>query len=428
MVASWRRDSPWLALVLLMAISTVGFIDRIVVNVLVEPIKSEFQLSDTQVSFMGMAFTVLNIGVGLIVARFAERVRRLSLISVGTLAWSAATAACGWAGSWIQLLVARMGVGLGEAIGLPSLQSVISDYFPANKRGLAISVLMLAPPIGAFVGFVGGGWIAQEFDWRFTFLIAAVPGVLLGVLAWLFIAEPPRGRHDIGAGDDVPPMSAVLRRLFALPSARNLVFGSAFAAMLGFGLNYFFTSLMIRKFELGLAEAGLYSGLIASLPAALSVVGSGWLADRLSAKGPSAYALIPAICLIIGGPLYVLAITRDSLPLLLGLISVTTFLTFGYLGVTYAALQNLMHPRMRATTSAVLNVVYGIASALGPILLGALSDRMSLDYGPAQGLAVAMAITGALYVWAGLHYLLAARRLGRDTLAITGAPDTMSIH
>jgi len=421
MLASMRRDSPWLALVLLMAISTVGFIDRIVVNVLVEPIKGEFRLSDTQVSFMGMAFTVLNIGVGLVVARYAERVRRLSLISVGTVLWSAATAACGWAGSWVQLLVARMGVGLGEAIGLPSLQSVISDYFPANKRGLAISVLMLAPPVGAFIGFVGGGWIAQNFDWRFTFLIAALPGVLLGVVAWLFIAEPPRGRHDLGAGDDVPPISAVLRRLFGLRSARNLVIGSALAAMLGFGLNYFFTSLMIRKFELGLAEAGLYSGLIASLPAALSVVGSGWLADRLSVRGPAAYALIPAICLIIGGPLYVLAITRDSLPVLLGLISVTTFLTFGYLGVTYAALQNLMHPRMRATCSAVLNVIYGLVSGIGPILLGALSDRMAVSYGPAQGLAVAMAITGALYVWAGLHYLAAARRLGADT-AIATAP------
>jgi len=421
MFASLRRDSPWLALVLLMAISTVGFIDRIVVNVLVEPIKVEFRLSDTQVSFMGMAFTVLNIGVGLVVARYAERVRRLSLISVGTVLWSAATAACGWAGSWVQLLVARMGVGLGEAIGLPSLQSVISDYFPANKRGLAISVLMLAPPIGAFVGFVGGGWIAQEFDWRFTFLIAAVPGVLLGILAWLLVAEPPRGRHDVGAGDDVPPIGAVLRRLFALPSARNLVIGSALAAMLGFGLNYFFTSLMIRKFEVGLAEAGLYSGLIASLPAALSVVGSGWLADRLSAKGPAAYALIPAVCLLLGGPLYVLAITRDSLPLLLGLISVTTFLTFGYLGVTYAALQNLMHPRMRATCSAVLNVIYGLVSGIGPILLGALSDRMGLSYGPAEGLAVAMAITGALYVWAGLHYLVAARRLGTDMAVVAGA-------
>ena len=131
---SMRRDSPWLALVLLMAITTVGFIDRIVVNVLVEPIKGEFRLSDTQVSLMATAFTVLNIGLGLIVARFAERVRRLTLISVGTLLWSVATAACGLAASWVQLLVARMGVGLGEAIGLPSNQSVVSDYFPPNRR------------------------------------------------------------------------------------------------------------------------------------------------------------------------------------------------------------------------------------------------------------------------------------------------------
>jgi MFS family permease len=413
-----RRDAPWLALILLMAINVVGFIDRIVVNVLVEPIKGEFELSDAEVSLMATAFTLLNVGAALIVARLAERVRRLTLISVGTLLWSGATAVCGAAGSWGQLLAARMGVGVGEAIGLPSLQSVASDYFPPSKRGLAISVLLLAPPVGAFIGFVGGAWIAQEYDWRFTFLMAAVPGLVLGILAWLFVAEPPRGRYDAGADDAVPPLKAVLHRLFALPSARNLVIGSSLAAMLGFGLNYFFTSLMIRKFEVGLAEAGLYSGLIASLPAAISVLGSGWLADKLSVRNPSAYALIPAVCLLIGGPLYVLAITRESLPMLLGLVSVTTFLTFGYLGVTYAALQNLMHPRMRVSSYAVLNVVYGIASAAGPFLLGALSDGMARSYGPAQGLTVAMAIAGALYIWAGLHYLLAARRLGADTAAV----------
>lgn len=418
---SMRRDSPWLALVLLMAISTVGFIDRIVVNVLVEPIKGEFRLSDTQVSLMGTAFTVLNVGVGLVIARYAERARRLSLIAAGTVLWSVATAACGLVASWAQLLAARMGVGLGEAVGLPSNQSVIADYFPPNRRGLAISVLMLAPPVGAFVGFVGGGWIAQHFDWRFTFLMAALPGLVLGVLAWLFVAEPPRGRHDTGASDAVPPMRQVLHRLFVLPSARNLVIGSALAAMLGFGLNYFFTSLMMRQFAVGLAEAGLYSGLIASLPAAVSVIGSGWLADRLGGKTPAAYALIPAMCLILGGPLYVLAITRESLGLLLGLVSLATFLNFGYLGVTYAALQNLMHPRMRVSAFAVLNVVYGLASALGPLLLGWLSDRMALSYGPAEGLKVAMAMTGALYVWAGLHYLLAARRLKRDLAGLVAA-------
>ncbi|HWK41258.1 MAG TPA: MFS transporter [Croceibacterium sp.] len=417
-----RLDSPWLALALLMAINTVGFIDRIVVNVLVEPIKGEFQLTDTQVSLMAMAFTILNIGAGLVIARYAERIRRLSLISFGTLIWSAATAACGWATGWAQLLVARMGVGLGEAIGLPSLQSVIADYFPAGKRGLAISVLMLAPPLGAFIGFVGGAWIAQEYDWRFTFLIAALPGVFLAVLIWLFVAEPPRGRYDsVVADDDVPPFGEVLRRLFALPSARNLVIGSAMAAMIGFGVNYFFTSLMIRKFELGLAQAGMYSGVIASLPAALSVLGSGWLADRLGAKSPASYALVPAVCLILGGPIYAFAITREDLMPLLGLVGVATFLNFGYLGVTYAALQNLMHPRMRVTCFAILNVIYGLASAIGPILLGWLSDTMAPIHGAGQGLVVAMAIAGGFYVWAGLHYLLAARRLARDSAAVQAA-------
>jgi len=408
-----------MALIILTAISTVGFIDRIVVNVLVEPIKAEFALSDTQVSLMGAAFTLLNIGLALIVARYAERTRRLTLISVGTLLWSGATAICGLAGNWTSLLFARMGVGVGEAIGLPSLQSVIADYYPAGRRGLAISTLMLAPPIGAFIGYVGGGWIAQNFDWRFTFYIAAVPGIILALIAWLLVAEPARGQHDAGATDNtVPPISAVLRRLFGLASARNLVIGSAIAAMLGFGINYFFTSLMMRRFGLGIGEAGLYSGVIASLPAALSVLGSGWLADRWGARTPAAYALVPAACLLVGGPLYAFAITREELPTLLGLVSIATFLNFGYLGVTYAALQNLMHPRMRATASALLNIVYGIASALGPFLLGLLSDGMAARQGESLGLATAMAMAALLYLWAAAHYVLAARRLGEETKGV----------
>jgi MFS family permease len=420
-----RREAPWTALFILTAISTVGFIDRIVVNVLVEPVKAEFRLTDAQVSLMGLAFSVLNIGAALVIARFAERTRRMTLVSLGTVLWSAATALCGLAGGWIPLLAARMGVGLGEAIGLPSLQSLVADLFPATRRGLAISVLLLAPPLGAFIGFVGGGRIAESYDWRFTFLIAAVPGFVLALLAWLLVPEPPRGRHDPGSGEAVPPISRVLARLLLLPSARQLVIGSALAAMLGFGLNFFFTSLMIRRFEVGLGEAGLYAGLIASLPAALSVLGSGWLGDRFGARNPAAYALVPGICLVLGGPLYVLAITRDELWLLLSLVSVATFLNFGYLGITFAALQNLMHPRMRVTASAVLNVVYGAAAGLGPLLLGLLSDWAARDYGAVPGLTLAMAIGGALYVWAGLHYIAASRRYAAD-LATAQSEDTGS--
>ena len=418
-----RRSTPWLALALLTGISTIGFIDRIVVNVLVEPVKAEFSLSDSQVSLMGVAFTALNIVVSLAIARLAERVRRMSLISFGTLLWSAATALCGWAAGWTQLLVARIGVGVGEGVGLPALQSVVTDYYPAHKRGFALSVLMLAPPIGAAVGFMGGAMIAQEFGWRHTFLVAAVPGVVLAVLAYVFVAEPERGQHDAAsAGDAVPPVRAVLHRLLALPSAAHLLFGSALAATLGFGLNYFFTSLMMRQFSVGLAEAGFYSGIIASAPAAVSVLMQGWLADRFGAKNPAAYMLIPAACMVIGGPLYVLAITRDGLPLLLALVSLTTFLNFGYLGVTYAALQNLMHPRMRATASALIGAVYGVAGAGGPVLVGVLSDTFAATQGPSQGLVTAMAVTGALYVWAALHYWLASRRFAADR-ARTAAQD-----
>ena len=415
-----RSASPWLALIVLTGISTVGFIDRIVVNVLVEPVKAEFGLTDTQVALMGAAFTVLNIGVGLLIARLAERVRRLSLISLGTLLWSGATALCGWAGGWFQLLGARMGVGVGEAIGLPALQSVLADYWPASKRGFALSVLMLAPPIGAMVGFMGGAWIAQEFGWRETFLVAAVPGLVLGVIAYIFVAEPRRGQHDAGADDAVPPFTAVLRRLFALRSARQFVLGSALAAMFGFGLNYFFTSLMIRQFDTSLAEAGLYSGLIASAPAAISVVLQGWLGDRLAVRTPAAYALIPAASLLLGGPIYALGIVQTDLATLLAIICVATFLNFGYLGVTFAALQNLMHPRMRATCSALLNAIYGLSSAGGPLLLGWMSDHFAQTQGEAQGLVTAMAVAGGLYVWAALHYLLAARNYRADLAMIRG--------
>jgi MFS family permease len=413
-----RRDSPWLALILLTGVGTIGFIDRIVVNVLVEPLKQEFSLTDSQVSLMGLAFAVLNVLVGIGVARVAERARRLTLTAAGTIFWSLATGACGMVTSWTQLLVSRVAVGLGEAIGLPGNQSVIADYFPANRRGLAMSVLLLSPPVGAFIGFVGGAWIAQNYGWQWTFILAAVPGVILGVLVHMFIKEPPRGRHDAEAGEEVPKLGAVIRRFALLPSARHLVAGSTLAAAIGFGLNFFFTSLMMRRFGLSIAEAGLYAGLIASLPAAASVVASGWLGDRLGAKNPAAYALIPGISILIGGPLYIVAIVQDSLPLLLGLVTVSAFLQFGYLGITFATLQNLMHSRMRATASALLNAIYAIAGGIGPYVLGRMSDKLEASYGIGIGLAYAMALLSLVYLWAGAHYILAARTLGRDMDAV----------
>ncbi|WP_271078866.1 spinster family MFS transporter [Aurantiacibacter sp. MUD61] len=416
-----RRNSPWLALGILAAIATVGFIDRIVVNVLVEPIKQEFGLSDTQVSMLTWAFAALNVLGGFVTARFAERVRRLTLIAGGVTIWSMFTAACGLAGSWVQLLTARMGVGLGEAIGLPPNQSVISDYFPANKRGLAISILLLSPPLGAFIGFVGGGYVAQNFGWEATFLVAAIPGFVLGIAAYIFVGEPRRGQFDAEQGDDVPPISAFIERIWSLPSARYLILGSFIAAALSYALNFFFASLLVRKFDMGLAEAGLYTGVLASLPAALSIVGAGWLGDRLGERNPAAYALIPGVGLAIGGPLGVFGILQGDLTILLVCVGGSIFFTLSYLGITFATIQNLMHPRMRATASATLNGIYTLAGGVGPTLIGLLSDALSEEHGAGQGLAIAMAIGGAVYLLAALFYFLAARHLRSDTERVSGA-------
>ena len=421
---SMRRDSPWLALILLTAIATVGFIDRIVMNVLAVPIQAEFQLSDTQVGLLtGLAFAVLNVVLGIAVARYAERGRRLSLIAVGTLLWSFATAACGMVTSWVQLLLARIGVGVGEAVGLPAAQSVISDYFPPERRATALGVFLLAPPIGAFLGSAGGSWIGQEYGWREAFFIATIPGVVLALLAWMLIAEPPRGRHDPGAGDEVPSLGAVFRRLVGLKSARQLLAGSTLASMVGFGLNSFMAFLLVRKFEFSLAEAGLFAGLLASLPGAISVVAGGRLADRFGASNPAAYARIPGLCLLVAAPIYIVAITQDDVALLLGLVFVAALFQYTYLGVTFGVFQNLLHPRMRATGSALLNATYGlIGQGLGPLMVGWLSDRLAPDNGAGNGLAYAMAITAGLYFWAATHYLLAARHVGGDLAAMREVP------
>lgn len=416
-----RRDSPWLALSLLTGVATVGFIDRVVLNVLVEPIKAEFRLSDTQMGFLtGLAFAVLNVALGIFVARIAERRERIGLIALGTLAWSVAAAWSGIAVNWVQLLLSRIGVGVGEAVGLPANQSVVADYFPPNRRATAMSVLLLAPPLGAFIGGAGGGYIAQHFDWRMAFIASAVPGVILSILVYLLVAEPPRGRHDSGDVTHVPSTTAVVARFWKLNSARHLVAGSTLASLVGFGLNAFFAALMIRRFGLPLGEAGLYAGAIASLPAAISVFAGGWVTDRIGPRHPAAYALVPGISLLIGLPLYAFAITSTDLVLLLGLVTISALFQYTYLGVTFGTVQNMMHPRMRATASAMLNAVYSlVGSGLGPLLVGKLSDHFQAggaDGG--QALAWAMAASTAIYLWAGAHYLLAARHLGADLAAV----------
>jgi MFS family permease len=397
------RSSPGWALFVLAAISTCGFIDRIVMNVLAQPIKTEFQLTDLQIGLVaGFAFALLNVLLGIWVARIAERRRRLTLIGIGTLLWSVATALCGTVTSFATLALARVGVGVGEAIGLPASQSVISDYFPREKRATAISVLLLAPPIGAFLGSAGGAMIAQTLGWRAAFVAASLPGFLLGVWALATVAEPLRGQHDgLGAeGQTVPPLGAVLARMWQRHSFRHLLAGSTIASLVGFGLNAFLAAFLLRRFGYSVT---------------LSVIGSGWLADRMARSDARSYATIPAVSMLIAAPLYVMAVTRETAPAAIALLALAATVQYTYLGPSQGVFQNLMHPRMRASCYAVVGIVYSlVGGGLGPLVVGALSDHFAVRNGEAGGLTTAMAIIAVFYLWAAVHFFVARRRIREE--------------
>jgi MFS family permease len=410
-----RRHSPALALTLLTMIGTIGFIDRIVVNALVEPLKDEFGLSDAQIGLLGLAYSALNIVLGVGIARLAEHRRRLTFTTIGTLLWSVAATASGFVHGWHQLLAARIAVGVGEAVGLPANQSVISDYYPPHRRASAMSILLLAAPLGAFIGLGLGGMVAQHWGWRWAFIVTGLPGIVLALAVWLFVKEPPRGAHDGEVDHAVPPASAVLKRLLLLPSARHLVMGGALGSLVGFGLIAFSSALLTRRFGLPVGEAGLLTALTASLPAAVAVALGGQIADRLTPRMKAAHAKVPALCLLLAAPLYAVAMTRSELVPMVVLTGLSTLLQFTFLGPTAGSIQNMLHPRMRATGHALTNIFTGLVGGLGPVLVGWLSDHLARAGYPSDvALGYGMAGCGLVSLWAAAHYALAARTLETD--------------
>jgi MFS family permease len=419
-----RISSPGWALFLLTGISICGFIDRIIMQVMVEPLKHEFRLSDLEIGLLvGLAFALLNVLLSLWVARLAERRERISLVWIGTILWSIATSLCGAATSFGALLAARIGVGVGEAVGLPATSSLLSDYFRPEKRTTAMSVLMLAPPIGAFLGSAGGAMVAQAYGWRYAFYVAAVPGFILAMLLAFTVKEPPRGVHDglSSEKDVVPPLSAVLARIWRRRSLTHLLVGSTVASMTGFAVNAFLAAFLLRRFGFSLRDAGVTAGLIASVPASLSVFGAGWLADRFGRRDARFYGWVPGIALFISAPLYALAVTRETAAGAITLLTLSALVQYCYLGPTAGVFQNMMHPRMRASATAFNSLIYSLlGGAVGPLLIGALSDHFTdkaSQAGPGIGLSHAMAAMTIFYVWGGIHYLLATRHL-RHELAL----------
>jgi predicted MFS family arabinose efflux permease len=440
-----RGYRTWLVVVLLV-LSALNFADRAVLSVLAQPIKEDLKLTDSELGILqGLGFAILYSVLGLPIGWLAERVSRKNLIAACVAVWSVMTAACGLAGSFMSLLLGRVGVGIGEAGFQPPASSLLADHFKANRRASVMAIILLGSPIGFLIGQSVGGIVAATWNWRAAFYVLGIPGLIAALVTWITLREPPRGLAE-GAITTAaaPSVREVFVTLWAKPAFRHLLAGFTIS---GFAMNavaQFVLPFYLRGFGLPLATVGVVFGAIAFSSNGLGMLVGGFGFDRLSRHDLRWPLWGPAAMFVIAAPLYLGAFSATSATVSMTFIWFANFTLATYLAPSSATMQNLIGPRMRAMTSAIVAMVAGLLGAgLGPTLLGVASDRYASAFfqggdfiascpgglappGGAEaldlacraastsGLRAALISALAFFAWAALHYLLAARTLRRD--------------
>ena len=252
----------------------INFIDRSILSLLLEPIKLELALSDTQLGLLGgLAFALFYTCLGIPIAALADRRSRVKILAISMVIWSAMTALCGLAGSFITLLLARIGVGIGEAGASPPSHSLISDYFPIEERATALSIYALGIPFGTMIGNFVGGWGADELGWRTTFFLVGAPGIFVAIIIWFTLREPPRGMSDLGGAEnnadkiEAPQVKEVLALLWSKRSFRHLSFAAGLHAFVSYGAGTWNAPFFIRIHEMSATEVGSVLAVIAGVGA-----------------------------------------------------------------------------------------------------------------------------------------------------------------
>ena len=290
---------------LFLIVYVINFIDRQIFSILIEPIRNEIHLSDTQLGLLGgIAFAIFYTFAGIPIARWADRGVRKNIIALAMVIWSVMTMFTASAKTFNMLLLARIGVGIGEAGGSPPIHSLISDYFPEGRRATALATYALGIPIGGAIGTLAGGWIGEYFGWRTAFVVVGVPGIIIASVVYLTVREPPRGFSDIGgapAKTDAIPVMDTIRFMWSMKSFRHLSMAGGLHAFVGYGVALFIPSLFIRVHGLGLAETSTYLFFI-GLTGMIGTYLGGYLGDRLGDFDKRWYMGIPGIATLVSVP------------------------------------------------------------------------------------------------------------------------------
>lgn len=360
-------------LAILTIVYAFNFIDRQILVVLQPLIKAELDLNDTQLGLLsGFSFAIFYTVLGIPIARLADRSNRKNIIAAALAIWSGMTAVCGLAQNFVQLLLARVGVGIGEAGCSPPAHSMISDLFDPKRRATALAVYSAGLYLGVLVGYSLGGVLGQSYGWRTTFLIVGLPGVLMAILLWSTVREPARAPQDLAAKST---LSDTVKDLMALKCFPYIAFGCALSAFVSYGTTNFMPSYLVRYHGIELSQIGVMLGVTGGGGGIIGTFLGGYLTDKFGKKDARWYLWLPAITAIISFPFGALAFNSDNTTLVL--VGYFLFAVAGtlYLAPAIAVSHRLVSPTKRAMTSAVLFLVLNlIGLGMGPVIVGALSD------------------------------------------------------
>ena len=384
---------------------TFNFIDRQILGILVEPIKRDLGVSDTFMGLLtGLAFAVFYTLMGIPIARIADRANRRNLIAVALAIWSTFTALQGLAQNAWQLMVFRIGVGVGEAGCSPPSHSIIADYYPQNRRASALGIYSLGIPVGILFGFFVGGWMEQYFGWRWAFFVVGLPGLLLALVVRFTVKEPPRGLSDQRTTEAAqPPVLSVVKYLLARRSFIHMAVGGGLAAFSGYGLITFAAAFFARTHGMSSGELGTYLGLIFGIPGGIGIALGGRLADHFGEKDARWFLWVVAVALAVLVPFGVMVFVVNDGFTAMAFLVLPVMLGNFYQATTFAQTQTLVGLNMRSVASAILLFTLNIIGlALGPSAVGILSDVLAPAYGD-DSLRWALMICGFGNVWAAFH-------------------------